>query len=462
MPNDTPNDAAHQEVPRCPICGHPLEISPAEREGWLIPYPVATCPHCGAQMEIKEDKGGTIKAVRFLLIPEETASFWPKNSWEKLKGFIPYGTAQQLGDQAYRRAAEHRALTRHLIEDEPPLCTSPLALKKNEVCLYAEEHGLLAEQRVSKAEGERWVPQEEGPLVVTNRSIYVGGKRIMLNKVEACHPTAKGVIIQRRDRKRLQFVQAENPYALQLSIWRAIPDQCPHPTVETKTFEQKPSTAAKVSVPIPGRSERLTMSQSGAIVLFVLMLLMLLGGCYGSSALFGSSKNKMPMIAATPVPPTPTASPTLTASPTPTATSTPTRTPTPTPTKTPVPTNTPRPTATPVPPTPVPPPPATPTPVPVSCNIEAWVDNPNPSQNSTVTVFGKLTCNGAGVGNAQMRTTWHYKSTTSTCDGTTGSDGVAACQRRIGRATVGYTVRIDVAITWNGKTYYTSTSFTPQ
>ncbi len=165
--------------------------------------------------------------------------------------------------------------------------------------------------------------------------------------------------------------------------------------------------------------------------------------------------------------PTATFTPTPTNTPKPTATRMPTRTPTPTPTITPTPTNTPRPTATPTPratATPVPPPPPpTPTPKPApSCAVEAWVDNPNPSQNSTVTVFGKLTCDGAGVANAAMHTVWHYKSTNSTCDGTTGGDGVAACQRRIGRATIGYFVRIDVAITWNGRTYYASTGFTPQ
>ncbi len=200
------------------------------------------------------------------------------------------------------------------------------------------------------------------------------------------------------------------------------------------------------------------------LLLFILVILSTGCAAHVQEALTPTATST-PTATFTPAPtntPTPTDTPTPTNTPKPTATRMPTRTPTPTPTKTPVPTNTPRPTAAPVPPTSPPPPPATPTPVPVSCSVEAWVDNPNPSQNSTVTVFGKLTCNGAGVANASMHTVWHYKSKDSTCDGTTGGDGVAACQRRIGRATVGYTVRIDVAITWNGKTYYASTGFTPQ
>ena len=61
-----------------------------------------------------------------------------------------------------------------------------------------------------------------------------------------------------------------------------------------------------------------------------------------------------------------------------------------------------------------------------------------------------------------MHTTWKFKTTTLSCDGVTDTDGMAACTRMIGDATVGYTVTIDVAITWQGQTYANQTDFTPQ
>jgi hypothetical protein len=60
-----------------------------------------------------------------------------------------------------------------------------------------------------------------------------------------------------------------------------------------------------------------------------------------------------------------------------------------------------------------------------------------------------------------METTWHYKTTTSGCSGVTDGSGTASCSRDISRATVGYTVGIDVTFTYGGQTYTTQTSFTP-
>jgi hypothetical protein len=57
-----------------------------------------------------------------------------------------------------------------------------------------------------------------------------------------------------------------------------------------------------------------------------------------------------------------------------------------------------------------------------------------------------------------MTTSWHYKTTTSSCSGVTGADGVAACSRGIGRATSGYRLNVDVVIDGYGAT----TWFTPQ
>ena len=57
MPSDAAHQEASQEAPRCPICGHSLEISSANK-GWLISYPIAACSHCGARMEVKESSEG--------------------------------------------------------------------------------------------------------------------------------------------------------------------------------------------------------------------------------------------------------------------------------------------------------------------------------------------------------------------------------------------------------------------
>lgn len=155
--------------------------------------------------------------------------------------------------------------------------------------------------------------------------------------------------------------------------------------------------------------------------------------------------------------PTPTLTPTLTPTPTntssPTPTATQTSTPTLTPTTTNTPTNTPTTTLTST-------PTATPTPEP-AIEVTAWVSNPNPSQYSTVTVYGQIT-RGTGIAGVPMHTTWEYKTTTSYCDGVSGSNGIASCSRSIGRATKGYRVDIKVQFTYQSQTYTAWTSFTPQ
>jgi len=62
----------------------------------------------------------------------------------------------------------------------------------------------------------------------------------------------------------------------------------------------------------------------------------------------------------------------------------------------------------------------------------------------------------------RMDTSWHYKTTTSGCSGTTDSSGTASCSRSISRATIGYTVSIGVTFTYSGQVYVTGTNFTPQ
>jgi hypothetical protein len=97
-----------------------------------------------------------------------------------------------------------------------------------------------------------------------------------------------------------------------------------------------------------------------------------------------------------------------------------------------------------------------------SDGVQACVSNASPTKNSNVTVYGRLVVGGKAISGATMNTSWHYKTTTSSCSGTSGTDGVASCTRDISRATSGYTVNIDVVFTYNGQSYSGSTSFTPQ
>jgi|GEM_PF-6421811 len=101
----------------------------------------------------------------------------------------------------------------------------------------------------------------------------------------------------------------------------------------------------------------------------------------------------------------------------------------------------------------------TPQPAAGPLTASANVDQPNPGKNARVTVTGKL---NQAVPGATMNTTWHYKTTTSNCAGTTDGNGTAACTRDISRATAGYTVIIDVDFSLpDGRTAHTQTSFTP-
>jgi competence protein ComEC len=137
-----------------------------------------------------------------------------------------------------------------------------------------------------------------------------------------------------------------------------------------------------------------------------------------------------------------------------------------------------QPTPTPVTPTPVTPTPVTPTPVtptatptappnPTGANVQcttagatqicAWVSTGTPAQYGTVAVYGRLYINNVAQVSQTMNTTWHYKSTTVTCSGTTDANGTASCNRSIGAASKGYQVNVDVNI--GG--YSATTWFTP-
>lgn len=169
--------------------------------------------------------------------------------------------------------------------------------------------------------------------------------------------------------------------------------------------------------------------------------------------------------------PTPTLAPTDTprSTRTPRPSLTPTRTATPQPTAQPTALPTAKPTRPPTakPTAPPTPPPPSPTPPPPPGVVNAWVSVPNPARRSPETVFGQLLIEGVGVPGAQMYCIVHYLSYDRRFpeDGgfaTTDNEGIASTTFSIGGATSGYTVLVDVYISYAGQTYHATTSFTPQ
>lgn len=83
------------------------------------------------------------------------------------------------------------------------------------------------------------------------------------------------------------------------------------------------------------------------------------------------------------------------------------------------------------------------------------MSNANPAQNSTTDVLVTT------VAGAALTVTAHYKSTNTTHSGTADSSGHASVPFNISRATVGFTVAVDVQASAGGLTSTCSTSFTP-
>lgn len=123
----------------------------------------------------------------------------------------------------------------------------------------------------------------------------------------------------------------------------------------------------------------------------------------------------------------------------------------------------------------VPPPPPPPTwtplptstPVPIYCAASASVSDPTPRRDSTMQVYVTFTCNGQGVRNAQTYAIAHYRAGDDRePDGdpkTTNSSGQATIEFEVPRnAARGYTVTVDVYVSYQGNLYQTRTSFTPR
>ncbi|RKO61470.1 putative hydrolase (metallo-beta-lactamase superfamily) [Caldibacillus debilis GB1] len=85
--------------------------------------------------------------------------------------------------------------------------------------------------------------------------------------------------------------------------------------------------------------------------------------------------------------------------------------------------------------------------------LTASLDNTQPKQNGTI----RLTVKGLPNG-TDFRAVFHYKTTTTAYSGKIGTPLAV----KIGRATKGYKVIIDVSAVYKGKTYKTQTFFTPR
>lgn len=70
--------------------------------------------------------------------------------------------------------------------------------------------------------------------------------------------------------------------------------------------------------------------------------------------------------------------------------------------------------------------------------------------------------NGKPVSNANVSLNLAFKSTDTTYEGVTDTNGIASIPFRIGRAAAGYTVKGDITVTANGQTAKASTAFTPK
>jgi competence protein ComEC len=88
----------------------------------------------------------------------------------------------------------------------------------------------------------------------------------------------------------------------------------------------------------------------------------------------------------------------------------------------------------------------------VSYKLTASLDNRTPKKNSTIHLLVK------GLPGGTYKAVFHYKSKDTIYTGTINKPLAV----RIGRATSGFTVKIDITAAYKGKTYKTQTSFTPR
>ena len=96
-------------------------------------------------------------------------------------------------------------------------------------------------------------------------------------------------------------------------------------------------------------------------------------------------------------------------------------------------------------------------------SLSLSISDSTPCQYSSVEVDGRaLYENGTGLEDAQVRSTWRYKSTDSSESTSTGSDGSFSLSRDIGRASTDYQVDVFVEVEKEDILITDSVSFTPE
>ncbi|AKL94601.1 hydrolase of metallo-beta-lactamase superfamily [Clostridium aceticum] len=95
-------------------------------------------------------------------------------------------------------------------------------------------------------------------------------------------------------------------------------------------------------------------------------------------------------------------------------------------------------------------------------DVEAFINDPTPSQNARVTVTVQVTSKGHPVPNAEVKLLNHFKSTTTPYEGVTDEEGIVEISYSIGRASIGYEVKVEATAKKGDIEAATTTSFTPQ
>ncbi len=112
----------------------------------------------------------------------------------------------------------------------------------------------------------------------------------------------------------------------------------------------------------------------------------------------------------------------------------------------------------------IPPAPVLPTAVPsIEFAVSAWVKYPLPCQGGLQTVYVRVMDSwGHGVANANVEAVVHFRGGDQVLSaGITDTSGYCSFTFGIGNQPVGYTVLIDVRVTYGGRTVTTQTSFIP-
>lgn len=101
--------------------------------------------------------------------------------------------------------------------------------------------------------------------------------------------------------------------------------------------------------------------------------------------------------------------------------------------------------------------------LPLGITLDVSVSNASPAQYSDVSVYIEATDeDGFPIQNAAVTSTWHYKTVIRNESSKTDTLGKTTHTRDISRATIGYFVKIDVALTYEGATYMVQTGFMPK